>query len=101
MPMQPSPIADTSRPCPSLRFSMPDLPRCVNGPALARLHEPQRELVRRHLRRARRLVAGVGGIAQEVAFGLDDEARGAHLVDDDRFVDPMQRLAFRNALART
>src|SRR6185503_10157559 len=97
-------------PCSPVRSSIPQdlVPACACasstpcecGCALTRLDEAQHELVGRYLRRARRRVARVVGIAKKVALGLEDETGPAHLVDDDRLVDPVQRLPFGDALAR-
>jgi hypothetical protein len=61
------------------------------------LDEAQRELVGRNLRLSRRIVPSVGGITQEIAFRVKDEAGPANFVEHYRFVDPMKRFALRRA----
>src|SRR6185436_1548066 len=64
------------------------------------LHESKREFIRQHSPVSRRKVARVGGMAQELAFGLEDEARLLEFGNDHGLVDPMQRLADADSGAR-
>src|ERR1700758_1220799 len=61
--------------------------------ALLRLYEAQREFVGRDLRFARRYVARIGGVAQKIAFGFEDEPCLPDFVDNHRLLDAMQCLA--------
>src|SRR5438034_11609031 len=56
--------------------------------------KPKRELVGWNLRVAGRLLARIGGIAQKVALGFEDEARLAHFREDDGLVDAVQGLPY-------
>src|SRR4051812_520518 len=60
-------------------------------------HETQYELVGGHFRLARRIVARVGGVAQEVAFAVEHESRLPDFGTNDGFVDAVQRLAIGDA----
>jgi hypothetical protein len=56
---------------------------------LLRLDEPKGELVGGDLRAEGGLLAGIGRVAEEIAFGFEDETRIPHLRENDGLVDAM------------
>src|SRR5438045_8020723 len=63
------------------------------------LHEAECKLVGEHAAVSGRKVPRVGGVAKKLPFSLQHEARLLEFGQDDRFVDPMQRLADADARA--